>query len=188
MNYQAHPTATIDVGCTIGNLTVIWHYSHIMSGAIVGSHCVIGQNVYIAATVKLGNQVKVQNNVSLYDGVICEDDVFIGPSAVFTNVTTPRSAVNKKSEYLKTIVHQGATIGANATILCGITIGKYAMIGAGAVVTNNVQPYALVIGNPAKQVGWVSEYGCKLTFNNHVATCTTTQQKYTLYNEAVTKV
>jgi len=165
MNYFAHPSAIIDEGCQIGEGTKIWHFSHIMPGCVIGKNCTIGQNVYIARNVVLGDNVKVQNNVSLYEGVICEDDVFIGPSAVFTNVINPRSAVSRKDEYQKTIIRKGATIGANATILCGIEIGQYAFIGAGSVVTKPVLSYALVVGNPSVQTGWMSEAGEKLDFD-----------------------
>jgi len=158
-NYQAHPTAVIDEGSVIGKGTVVWHFSHIMSGAVIGENCTIGQNVLVAAQVRLGNNVKVQNNVSVYTGVTCEDDVFLGPSCVFTNVINPRSFIPRKEEYRPTLVKKGATIGANATVLCGITIGEYAMIGAGAVVTKNVPDYALIVGNPGKQTGWVDKEG-----------------------------
>ena len=158
-NYQAHPTAVIDEGATIGKGTIVWHFSHIMSGAVVGEHCTIGQNVFIASQVQLGNNVKVQNNVSVYTGVTCEDDVFLGPSCVFTNVINPRSFISRKEDFRPTRVKKGATIGANATILCGIAIGEYAMIGAGAVVTKDVPDYALIVGNPGKQAGWVNKEG-----------------------------
>jgi len=158
-NYQAHPTAVIDEGAKIGKGTIVWHFSHIMSGAVVGEHCTIGQNVFIASQVHLGNNVKVQNNVSVYAGVTCEDDVFLGPSCVFTNVINPRSFIPRKEEFRPTRVKKGATIGANATILCGIAIGEYAMIGAGAVVTKDVPDYALIVGNPGKQTGWVNKEG-----------------------------
>ena len=163
--YFAHETAVIDEGCEIGAGTKIWHFSHIMPGCKIGENCNIGQNVVISPQVVLGNNVKVQNNVSIYTGVVCEDDVFLGPSVVFTNVTNPRSAINRKNEYAKTVVKKGATIGANATVVCGHDIGRYAFIGAGAVVTKNVPDYALVIGNPAKQTGWMSEFGQKLIFD-----------------------
>jgi UDP-2-acetamido-3-amino-2,3-dideoxy-glucuronate N-acetyltransferase len=165
-NYFSHKKAIIDKPCEIGEGTKIWHFSHIMKNCKIGINCTIGQNVFIASKVILGNNVKVQNNVSIYSGVICEDDVFLGPSMVFTNVINPRSAINRKEKYQKTIVREGATIGANATILCGIEIGKGAFIGAGAVVTKSVKPYALVLGNPASQVGWMSEFGNRLVFNN----------------------
>src|SRR5690606_36950026 len=161
-SYFAHPTAVIDEGCEIGAGTKIWHFSHIMSNCKIGEHCNLGQNVVVGPEVVLGRNVKVQNNVSIYTGVQCEDDVFLGPSMVFTNVINPRSAVNRRGQYAKTIVGRGATIGANATIVCGHNIGKFAFIGAGAVVTKHVPDYALVVGNPAKQVGWMSEYGHKL--------------------------
>jgi UDP-2-acetamido-3-amino-2,3-dideoxy-glucuronate N-acetyltransferase len=158
-DYQAHPTAVVDEGAVIGNGTKIWHFSHIMSGAVIGENCNIGQNVVISPRVVLGNNVKVQNNVSVYTGVICEEDVFLGPSCVFTNVANPRSFIDRKTEFKNTIVKRGASIGANATILCGITIGEYAMIGAGSVVTKDVPPYALIVGNPGRPVGWVDKEG-----------------------------
>ncbi|MEY4289902.1 MAG: hypothetical protein RLZZ30_1990 [Bacteroidota bacterium] len=181
MKYFAHETAVIDEGCQIGEGTKIWHFSHIMPNCILGSSCNIGQNVVISPEVVLGNNVKVQNNVSIYTGVICEDDVFLGPSMVFTNVMNPRSAVNRRDSYLKTIVKQGASIGANATIVCGHDIGRYAFIGAGAVVTKHVPDYALVVGNPARQIGWMSEYGHRLNFDeNGMAECPESGQKYRL--------
>ena len=158
-DYQTHPTAVIDENAVIGNGTKIWHFSHIMSGAVIGENCTIGQNVLVSSKVILGNNVKVQNNVSVYTGVICEDDVFLGPSCVFTNVINPRSFISRRNEFCQTLVKKGATIGANATIICGITIGEYAMIGAGAVVTKDVPDYALIIGNPGKQIGWVDKEG-----------------------------
>ncbi|MBK8301200.1 MAG: N-acetyltransferase [Chitinophagaceae bacterium] len=164
-NFFAHPSAIIDEGCQVGEGTKIWHFSHLMAGAVIGENCLIGQNVFVADQVQIGNNVKVQNNVSLYEGVICEDDVFIGPSVVFTNVINPRSAVSRKDQYQKTIIRKGATIGANATIVCGNEIEEYAFIGAGAVVTKSVMAYALVIGNPARQTDWVSEFGHKLQFD-----------------------
>jgi UDP-2-acetamido-3-amino-2,3-dideoxy-glucuronate N-acetyltransferase len=164
--YFAHETAIIDPGCTIGKGTKIWHFTHIMSDCVIGENCNFGQNVVVSPKVKLGNNVKVQNNVSIYTGVICEDDVFLGPSMVFTNVINPRSAVNRRSEYFQTQVKKGATIGANATIVCGITLGEYCFIGAGAVVTKDVKPYSLVVGNPARKTGWMSEFGHKLKFND----------------------
>ncbi|HMU46612.1 MAG TPA: acyltransferase [Chitinophagaceae bacterium] len=186
MSIYIHPTAVIDEGCRIGAGTKIWHFTHVMPGATIGESCLLGQNVFVANKVILGNNVKVQNNVSLYEGVVCEDDVFLGPSAVFTNVINPRSAVSRKDEYKKTIVHKGATIGANATILCGIEIGHYAFIGAGAVVTRNVADYALVTGNPAKQTGWMSESGSKLNFDkNGFAKCLISGKKYQLKNDQV---
>lgn len=187
--FQAHETAIIDEGCEIGKGTKIWHFSHIMPNCKIGENCNIGQNVVVSPEVVLGNNVKVQNNVSIYTGVICEDDVFLGPSMVFTNVTNPRSAVNRRSQYAKTLVKKGATIGANATIVCGNEIGKYAFIGAGAVVTKRVADYALVVGNPARQMGWMSEYGHKLQFNNDgIASCPESGEKYKLENEIVIKL
>ena len=184
--YFAHETAVIDSGCEIGNGSKIWHFSHIMSGCIVGEACNIGQNVVISPNVKLGRNVKIQNNVSVYTGVICEDDVFLGPSMVFTNVMNPRSHVSRKSEYIQTLVRKGASIGANATIVCGNEIGEYAMIGAGAVITKPVKAFALVVGNPAKQIGWVSENGHKLTFGSgNKAVCPETGQEYELKDGAV---
>lgn len=178
---NVHETAVIDEGCQIGKGTKIWHFSHLMPGCVLGERCNIGQNVFIASGVKLGNNVKVQNNVSIYTGVTCEDDVFLGPSMVFTNVINPRSAVNRKSEYLSTHVGKGATIGANATIVCGHDIGEYAFIGAGAVVTHDVPAFALLVGNPARQIGWMSAQGCRLHFDeNNEATCEESGQKYVL--------
>ncbi len=186
MDYFSHPSAIIDEGCTIGKGTKIWHFSHIMSKCILGENCNIGQNVVVSPEVILGNNVKVQNNVSLYTGVVCEDDVFLGPSCVFTNVINPRSAVVRKDEYRKTIVRKGASIGANATIVCGYEIGEYAFIGAGAVVTKEVPAYALVIGNPAKQTGWMSRYGHKLKFDEQgFATCPESNDRYRLQNGGV---
>lgn len=179
-NYFAHETAIIDEGCQIGNGTKIWHFSHIMQDCIIGEDCNIGQNVVVSPQVVLGRNVKIQNNVSVYTGVICEDDVFLGPSMVFTNVINPRSHVCRKSEYKQTIVHKGASIGANATIVCGNEIGEYALIGAGSVITKTVKPYALVVGNPARQIGWVSKYGHKLTFKDNIATCPETGEQYEL--------
>lgn len=188
-DFFAHETALIDEGCTIGNGTKIWHFSHIMPNCTIGERCNIGQNVVISPEVVLGNNVKVQNNVSLYTGVICEDDVFLGPSMVFTNVINPRSAVNRRDQYAKTTVKQGASIGANATIVCGHDIGRYAFIGAGAVVTKNIQDFALVVGNPAKQIGWVGEYGHRLSFNEQgIATCEESHQTYKLENNQVTRL
>lgn len=188
-NVFIHETATADHGCTIGAGTKIWHYSHIMTGCQIGEKCNIGQNVVISPEVVLGNNVKIQNNVSVYTGVTCDDDVFLGPSCVFTNVINPRSAVNRKSEYAKTHVGRGATIGANATIVCGHDIGEYAFIGAGAVVTKTVPPYALMVGNPARQTGWMSEYGCKLTFDaDGFAVCPQSGEKYQLKNGIVSKL
>jgi UDP-2-acetamido-3-amino-2,3-dideoxy-glucuronate N-acetyltransferase len=187
--YFAHPTAVIDEGCKIGEGTKIWHFSHIMADCIIGNHCNLGQNVVISPEVVLGNNVKVQNNVSIYTGVICEDDVFLGPSMVFTNVTNPRSAINRRGQYLKTHVGKGASIGANATIVCGHDIGEYAFIGAGAVVTKNILPYALVVGNPAKQIGWISEYGHRLRFaEDNSALCPESKEKYILENGKVRKL
>jgi UDP-2-acetamido-3-amino-2,3-dideoxy-glucuronate N-acetyltransferase len=187
--YSAHATAVIDEGSKIGAGTKVWHFSHIMPNCIIGENCNIGQNVVISPEVILGNNVKVQNNVSIYTGVQCEDDVFLGPSMVFTNVINPRSAINRKNQYAKTIVKKGATIGANATIVCGHDIGKYAFIGAGAVVTKNVPDYALVMGNPAKQTGWMSEYGHKLKFDKEgIAICEESKEKYQLINGQVSKV
>ncbi len=189
MDYFAHETAVVDAGCTIGKGTKIWHFSHIMPNCILGENCNIGQNVVVSPEVVLGKNVKVQNNVSIYTGVICEEDVFLGPSMVFTNVMNPRSAVNRKNEYLKTVVRRGASIGANATIVCGHDIGEFAFIGAGAVVTKTVAPYALMVGNPARQLGWMSEYGQRLTFNNEgVAVCSESGDEYKLENNKVIKI
>lgn len=189
IQYSAHPSAIIDENCEIGEETKIWHFSHIMSGCKIGKRCNIGQNVVVSPQVVLGNNVKVQNNVSIYTGVICEDDVFLGPSMVFTNVINPRSAITRKNEYRKTIVRKGASIGANATVVCGNEIGQYAMIGAGAVITKEVSPYALVYGNPARQNGWVSEYGHKLNFDKDgLATCPESGEKYALSNSEVSKI
>ena len=189
MKYYAHETAVIDEGCEIGEGTKIWHFSHVMSNCKIGMSCNIGQNVVVSPEVILGNNVKVQNNVSIYSGVICEDDVFLGPSMVFTNVTNPRSGVVRRGQYSKTTVKRGASIGANATIVCGHDIGEFAFIGAGAVVTKDVAPYALLVGNPAKQIGWMSEYGHRLEFNSDgVAVCPESKMKYTLENNKVTKV
>lgn len=188
-SYYAHPTAIIDPGASIGDGTKIWHFSHIMPECTIGGNCNIGQNVVVSPKVVLGNNVKVQNNVSIYTGVVCEDDVFLGPSMVFTNVINPRSRVNRKREFLNTIVKTGATIGANATIVCGNTIGKFAFIGAGAVVTHDVKDYALVVGNPARQRGWMSEFGHKLTFNpDGVALCPESGVRYKLENGSVYKI
>ena len=189
MDYFAHETAVVDAGCTIGKGTKIWHFSHIMPNCILGENCNIGQNVVVSPDVVLGKNVKVQNNVSIYTGVICEEDVFLGPSMVFTNVMNPRSAVNRKNEYLKTIVRKGASIGANATIVCGHDIGEYAFIGAGAVVTKTVAPYALMVGNPARQLGWMSEYGQRLEFSNEgIAVCSESAEQYKLENNKVIKI
>lgn len=189
INFYSHPSAIIDEGCEIGKDTKIWHFSHIMPNCKLGERCNIGQNVVISPEVILGNNVKVQNNVSIYTGVICEDDVFLGPSCVFTNVINPRSAINRRGEYAKTTVKKGATIGANATIVCGNDIGEYAFIGAGAVVTKNVPAYALLVGNPAKQMGWMSEFGHKLKFDSqNEAICPESGDKYKLVNNSVTKI
>lgn len=187
--FFSHETAVVDENCFIGAGTKIWHFSHIMSNCKIGKSCNIGQNVVVSPEVVLGNNVKVQNNVSIYTGVICEDDVFLGPSMVFTNVINPRSAINRRGEYMKTTVRKGATIGANATVVCGNDIGEYALIGAGAVVTKSVPPFALLVGNPAKQIGWVSEYGHRLHFDDKgLATCPESNEKYELKNNKVNKV
>ena len=187
-SYFAHETAIIDEHVTIGKDCKNWHFSHIMSNCIIGERCNIGQNVVVSPHVVLGNNVKVQNNVSIYTGVICEDDVFLGPSMVFTNVINPRSAISRKNDYLKTTVKKGASIGANATIVCGNDIGAYAFVGAGAVVTKTVLPFALVVGNPSKQIGWVSEYGHRLTFDESgVAFCEESKERYVLIKNRVTK-
>ena len=189
MSYTAHPTAVVDEGCTIGAGTRIWHFSHIMPGCEIGEGCNIGQNVVVSPGVKLGRNVKVQNNVSIYTGVECGDDVFLGPSMVFTNVINPRSAVNRREQYARTRVGRGASIGANATIVCGHDIGEFAFIGAGAVVTKEVPAYALVVGNPARQTGWMSEYGHKLKFDtNGEATCPESAQRYKLADGRVTRL
>lgn len=188
MSYTAHDTAVIDPGCLIGDDTQIWHFTHIMPGCVIGKRCKLGQNVVVMPEVVLGDNVKVQNNVSLYTGVVCEDDVFLGPSMVFTNVINPRSAIVRKHAYQRTWVKRGASIGANATIVCGNTIGEYALIGAGSVVTKDVKPFALVIGNPARQVGWVGEYGHQLTFDTSGrAVCPESSQVYWLENDQVRK-
>jgi UDP-2-acetamido-3-amino-2,3-dideoxy-glucuronate N-acetyltransferase len=187
--YFAHETAVVDEKCKIGKGTKIWHFSHIMSGSEIGENCNIGQNVVISPGVKLGRNVKVQNNVSIYTGVICEDDVFLGPSMVFTNIVNPRSAVIRKDSYVSTIVEKGATVGANSTIVCGHRIGMYAFIGAGAVVTREVKAYALVVGNPARQTGWMSEYGHKLKFDEAgVAICPESGDKYRILDGNVSKI
>ncbi len=187
--YFVHPSAIIDEGCIIGKGTKIWHFSHIMTGCTIGANCNIGQNVVVSPGVILGKNVKVQNNVSIYTGVICEDDVFLGPSMVFTNIINPRSAIIRRDQYVKTQVKKGATIGANSTIICGHSIGEYALIGAGAVVTKDVLPYALVVGNPARQKGWVSEYGHSLKFNDEgYAICPESKEKYKLENNKVIKI
>ena len=186
--YQAHETAIIDEGCTIGEGVRIWHFSHIMKGCKIGHDCMIGQNVVVSPDVIIGNRVKIQNNVSVYTGVVCEDDVFLGPSCVFTNVVNPRSAITRKHQFQSTYVEKGATIGANATIICDCRIGKYAMVGAGAVVTKDILPYALVVGNPARQIGWVSEYGHRLDFNDEgVAVCPESGEKYILLDGRIEK-
>jgi len=188
-NYFAHETAVIDENCNIGTGAKIWHFSHIMSGCTIGEGCNIGQNVVVSPGVTLGKNVKVQNNVSIYTGVNCEDDVFLGPSMVFTNVINPRSAVNRKNEYMETTVRKGASIGANATIVCGNDIGAYSFIGAGAVVVKEVKPYALVVGNPSRQIGWISEYGHRLTFDDKgIAVCPESKEKYELKNNRVKKI
>jgi UDP-2-acetamido-3-amino-2,3-dideoxy-glucuronate N-acetyltransferase len=189
MGYFAHETAIIDDGCHIENGVKIWHFSHIMTNCKIGQNCNIGQNCVISPNVILGKNVKIQNNVSIYTGVTCEDDVFLGPSMVFTNVINPRSAINRRGEYSKTIVRKGVSIGANATIVCGNNIGEYAFIGAGAVVTKEVPPYALLVGNPAKQIGWISEYGHKLNFNEDgIAYCHESKKQYTLSENSVKKI
>lgn len=188
-NYFVHGTAVVDQGANIGEGVKIWHFSHVMANCVIGDKCNIGQNVVISPGVVLGKNVKIQNNVSVYEGVTCDDDVFLGPSMVFTNVINPRSAINRKGQYSKTHVGKGASIGANATIVCGHDIGEYAFIGAGAVVTKTVQPYALVVGNPAKQLGWVSEYGHRLNFDAEgIATCIESNQIYKLENNAVKRI
>jgi UDP-2-acetamido-3-amino-2,3-dideoxy-glucuronate N-acetyltransferase len=187
--YFAHETAVIDEGCEIGEGVKIWHFSHIMSNSKIGDGCNLGQNVVVSPEVILGKNVKVQNNVSIYTGVVCEDDVFLGPSMVFTNIINPRSAVNRKNQYAKTLVKKGTSIGANATIVCGNDIGEFAFIGAGAVVTKDVPAYALVVGNPSKQIGWISEYGQRLKFDeNGNAVCSESGEKYLLENSKVTKI
>ncbi|MCT4638546.1 MAG: acetyltransferase [Bacteroidales bacterium] len=188
-NYFAHPSAVVDDNCNIGEGTKIWHFSHIMSDCVIGEKCNIGQNVVVSPGVIMGKNVKVQNNVSLYTGVVCEDDVFLGPSMVFTNITNPRSAIVRRDQYSKTFVRKGASIGANATVVCGNEIGEYALIGAGAVITKPVKPYALVVGNPARQIGWVSEYGHRLEFDQSgEATCPESKDRYRLSNDTVEKV
>ncbi len=189
MSYYVHPTSIIDENCQIGEGTRIWHFSHIMSGAVIGSNCNLGQNVVVSPKVILGNNVRVQNNVSIYEGVICEDDVFLGPSMVLTNVINPRSAVSRKQEYKTTLIKKGATIGANATVVCGNTINEYAFVGAGAVITKDVPAYALIVGNPGKQTGWMSEFGHKLKFNDHnIAVCLESKQEYMLENNKVKRI
>lgn len=187
--YFAHETAVVDSGSKIGKGTKIWHFSHIMSGSEIGENCNIGQNVVVSPGVKLGRNVKVQNNVSIYTGVTCEEDVFLGPSMVFTNIVNPRSAIIRKDQYIATLVEKGATIGANSTIICGNRIGRYAFIGAGAVVTKEVKPYALVVGNPARQAGWMSEFGHKLSFNESgIAVCPESGERYSLKDGMVSKI
>lgn len=189
IDYYVHPSSVIDEGAEIGSDTKIWHFCHIMPGAVIGERCNLGQNVFIASNVVLGNNVKIQNNVSIYTGVTCEDDVFLGPSMVFTNVVNPRSGVNRRGQYAKTNVGKGASIGANATIVCGHDIGKYAFIGAGAVVTKNVPDYALVVGNPARQMGWMSEYGHRLNFGDDgIAVCPESKSRYQLTKNGVKKL
>ncbi len=189
MSYFVHESAIVDEGCRIGEETKIWHFSHIMPNCMIGERCNIGQNVVVSPEVILGNNVKVQNNVSIYTGVTCDDDVFLGPSMVFTNVINPRSAINRRDQYAKTHVGKGASIGANATIVCGHDIGKYAFIGAGAVVTKTVPDYALVVGNPARQLGWVGEYGHRLEFDDQgIAVCPESQQEYKLDNNSVERI
>ncbi|HEX7410668.1 MAG TPA: DapH/DapD/GlmU-related protein [Bacteroidales bacterium] len=188
-DYFAHETAVIDEGSFIGKGTHIWHFSHVMAGCRIGKNCNLGQNVVVSPDVVLGNNVKVQNNVSIYTGVICEDDVFLGPSMVFTNVTNPRSAINRRGQYAATLVKKGATIGANATVICGHNIGEYALIGAGAVITKDIAPYALVVGNPSRQIGWVSEYGHRLSFDSDgLAICPESEQKYRLVDGKVNRI
>ena len=189
MDYFAHSSAVIDMPCSIGKGTKIWHFTHVMAGATIGADCILGQNVFVGDKVVLGNGVKIQNNVSIYEGVICEDLVFVGPGVVFTNVINPRSAIERKHEFKKTILRKGASVGANATLVCGVEIGEYAFVGAGAVVTKSVLPYALFVGNPAKQVGWISEVGCTLKFDNQgQAICPESKQAYQLLNNNVSKV
>ncbi len=188
MEYFIHPTAIVDEECQIGNGTKVWHFSHIMKGCIIGENCNLGQNVVISPQVILGKNVRIQNNVSVYEGVICEDDVFLGPPMVFTNVINPRSAVRRKHQFMKTLVRKGATIGANATIVCGNEIGEYGFIGAGSVITKPVLPYALVVGNPAKQIGWMSEYGHRLHFDEYgKASCPESGEEYELKDKRVFK-
>ena len=189
MNYYAHPSSIIDENCTIGDGTKIWHFSHVMSGSVIGKNCNLGQNVVVSPKVILGNNVRVQNNVSIYEGVICEDDVFLGPSMVLTNVINPRSAISRKEEFKKTLIKKGASIGANATIVCGNIIGEYAFIGAGAVVTKDVPGFALIVGNPGRQTGWMSEFGHKLNFNlQNIAVCEESGQEYLLEDNVVKRI
>ena len=188
-NYFAHETAVLDEGCRIGDGTRIWHFTHVMPGATIGRDCILGQNVMVANRATLGDHVKVQNNVSVYEGVTCEDDVFLGPSMVFTNVVNPRAFIERKHEFRQTLVKKGASVGANATIVCGHTVGRYALVGAGAVVTHDVPDYALVTGNPGRQVGWVSEYGCRLTFDQDgIAVCPESGQRYKLSASQVRRI
>jgi UDP-2-acetamido-3-amino-2,3-dideoxy-glucuronate N-acetyltransferase len=185
-SFYAHPSAVLDDGCEIGARTKIWHFCHVMPEAVIGTDCVLGQNVFVAGKVRLGNNVKVQNNVSLFEGVICEDNTFLGPSMVFTNVINPRSSVKRKDEYMKTLVKEGASIGANVTLICGNTVGAYSFIGAGAVITKDVPDYALMVGNPARQVGWMSKAGLRLHFNEqNIAVCPETKEKYELKDDTV---
>lgn len=187
--YFAHPTAIIDEGCEIGEDVKIWHFSHLMTGCKIGNRCNLGQNVVVSPKVMLGTNVHVQNNVSIYEGVVCEDDVFLGPSMVFTNVINPRSAISRKNQFMPTIVRRGASIGANATIVCGNEIGEFAFVGAGAVITKHVPPYALVVGNPSRQIGWISEYGHRLDFDlDGRAVCEESGEEYILENDAVRKI
>ena len=189
MNYFVHQSSFADEGCQVGEGTKIWHFSHVMAGAVIGSNCIIGQNVVVSSKVILGNNVRVQNNVSIYEGVICEDDVFLGPGMVLTNVINPRSAISRKHEFKNTLIRKGASIGANATIVCGNEIGTYAFIGAGAVVTKPVKAYALIVGNPGRQTGWISESGHKLKFDSYNnATCKESGQEYVLENNNVKRV
>tara|TARA_B100000579_G_scaffold437607_1_gene467697 strand:- start:695 stop:1276 length:582 start_codon:yes stop_codon:yes gene_type:complete len=188
-DFFVHETSVVDLPCKIGNGTKIWHFSHIMKNSVIGENCNIGQNVVISPEVIIGNNNKIQNNVSVYTGVICEDNVFLGPSMVFTNVINPRSAIIRRDEYLQTLIKKGASIGANATIICGNTIGEYAFVGAGAVVTKNIPAFALVVGNPSKQIGWISEYGHRLNFDeNGSAICSESGESYILKNNLVTKI
>jgi UDP-2-acetamido-3-amino-2,3-dideoxy-glucuronate N-acetyltransferase len=189
LNYFVHPSSIVEEGAIVGRGTKIWHFCHIMKDAVIGDECNLGQNVVISPEVVLGNNVKIQNNVSIYTGVVCEDDVFLGPSVVFTNINNPRSAIIRRGQYLKTIVKKGASLGANATIICGHTIGEYAFVGAGAVVTKDVPPYALVLGNPAKQTGWMSEYGHRLKFDSKgIAVCPESKQEYKLEGKKVHRI
>ena len=183
-----HETSCVDQNVSIGDGTKIWHFSHIMKNSIIGENCNLGQNVVVSPNVKLGKNVKVQNNVSIYTGVVCEDNVFLGPSMVFTNILNPRSAIVRRDSYLNTLVKMGATIGANATIVCGNTLGKFCLIGAGAVITKDVKPYSLIVGNPGIQIGWVSEYGHRLKFENNVAICPESGDNYQIENEFVKKI